>query len=332
MEDKCDYIIVIQKDDFLWEDPTQNLPKLPSNARYLSHPNKCFDIGTVGWVLKTQIEDISRYKFFFWLNSSVRGPFLPPSTRGLLHWTRPFTNKLWTYHWETPVKLVGATINCGGVLDEVPSPHVQSYITATDSIGLQVLLNTKGVFSCWKRMSDVVRYSEIGASKAILDAGYNLDSLMTRYQGLDWRLPELRNPDTPCNELFNPIQPGFNDGIDIHPYEVMFVKVKESLLEAKWKHSEAAVTIDRWFKETERPGGDISIAAALKNNWIDVSMESAFDDAKRRGKKCFDSGFYLKANAYDLDYFEDYEDPGQEAWDQFIKMGFYEGRPHRWKC
>lgn len=29
--------------------------------------------------------------------------------------------------------------------------------------------------------------SELGASAAILRAGYNLDSMMVRYQGVDWR-------------------------------------------------------------------------------------------------------------------------------------------------
>ena len=31
------------------------------------------------------------------------------------------------------------------------------------------------------------RHAEVGASSAILDAGYNLDSLLLRYQGVDWR-------------------------------------------------------------------------------------------------------------------------------------------------
>lgn len=217
-------------------------------------------------------------------------------------------------------------------MDDPPSPHVQSYLTATDTVGLQVLLNTEGVFSCWSNMSDVVRYSEINASRAILDAGYNLDSLMTRYQGLDWRLPELRNSNLPCNEEFNPLQPGFNDGVDVGRYEVMFIKVKKSLIEAGWRQTATAVTTDRWFRETEDPNEEVSIAAALKNTWIDDSAAPVLAEAERRGQKCFDLEFYLKANAYDLAHFWDYGDPEGEAWDQFIKMGIYEGRPHKWKC
>ena len=38
---------------------------------------RCFDWGTVGWLLRTKQVDTQRYKSFVFLNSSVRGPFLP---------------------------------------------------------------------------------------------------------------------------------------------------------------------------------------------------------------------------------------------------------------
>lgn len=49
------------------------------------------------------------------------------------HWTEAFTSKL-----TNVVKLVGATINCGGAYGRPPVPHVQSYVVATDRVGLQV--------------------------------------------------------------------------------------------------------------------------------------------------------------------------------------------------
>lgn len=53
--DGCDYIIVLQQGEGL-ADPDP-LPQLPPNARYLRHANQCFDLGTVGWVLRTQVAD-----------------------------------------------------------------------------------------------------------------------------------------------------------------------------------------------------------------------------------------------------------------------------------
>ena len=50
-----------------------------------------------------------------------------------MHWTEPFLDKL-----SSSVKLVGPTINCGGAYGRPPVPHVQSYVAATDRLGLQV--------------------------------------------------------------------------------------------------------------------------------------------------------------------------------------------------
>jgi len=45
------------------------------------------------------------------------------------------------------------------------------------------VIRRKGsVLQCHKDMSEMVTLSEIGMSSAILEAGYNLDCLMLRYQ------------------------------------------------------------------------------------------------------------------------------------------------------
>lgn len=54
------------------------LPKLPSNACYVFHENKCYDWGTFGWAIHEGKVDTSAYRHIIFMNSSVRGPFLPP--------------------------------------------------------------------------------------------------------------------------------------------------------------------------------------------------------------------------------------------------------------
>lgn len=54
-------------------------------------------------------------------------------------------------------------------------------------VGLQVLLDDKDIFECYEELLDVVFYSEVGASRAIFNSGYSIDSLMSKYQGVDWR-------------------------------------------------------------------------------------------------------------------------------------------------
>ena len=53
------------------------LPKLPSNARYVHHENACYDWGTFGWALFKFSAILDAYRYFIFMNSSVRGPFLP---------------------------------------------------------------------------------------------------------------------------------------------------------------------------------------------------------------------------------------------------------------
>lgn len=54
-------------------------------------------------------------------------------------------------------------------------------------VGLKVLREDGRVLACYEDMSDVIFHAELGASAAILDQGYTIDSLMLRYQGVDWR-------------------------------------------------------------------------------------------------------------------------------------------------
>lgn len=58
------------------------LPDLPSHAAYVRHQNECYDWGSYGWLLlQTGFVNIAKYRYFFFVNSSVRGPFLPAYAR-----------------------------------------------------------------------------------------------------------------------------------------------------------------------------------------------------------------------------------------------------------
>ena len=50
-DDLHEYFIIIQTAEGL--STFQPRPELPSNARYIEHPNECFDWGTIGWLLST---------------------------------------------------------------------------------------------------------------------------------------------------------------------------------------------------------------------------------------------------------------------------------------
>ena len=64
-------------------------------------------------------------------------------------------------------------------------------------VGLGVLAADGNVFKCYEDMWDTIYYSEVGASRAVLGAGFSLDSLMLRYKGIDWR----NHSNWHCNDM-----------------------------------------------------------------------------------------------------------------------------------
>eukprot|EP00891_Asterochloris_glomerata_P004976 jgi/Astpho2/4976/fgenesh1_pg.00070_%23_29_t len=301
--DGCEYIIVLQQGSDLHQ--LESRPPLPTNARYMEHPNSCFDIGTVGWVLNHEDVVVSQYQYFVWLNSSVRGPFLPAYLRGKMHWTAAFTSRI-----TDSVKLVGSTINCGRAYEMAPTPHVQTYVVATDQVGLKVLRDKGTVFKCHDDMAQLVMQSELGASRAILDAGYNLDCLLIRYQGLDWRDSRA----AACNANVNPIQ------------------VKASMADAMWYHVRQAKKYSQWVRdEADHSNQEARFNSIATNHWLDI-LPFRKAQAEQHGQDCFDQDFYIAANKYDLAFMAQQPDPKAAAWQHFLNMGIGEGRPHRYLC
>ena len=116
------------------------MPELPSNAKYLHHANECYDWGTFGWALEHEKVQVRDYKYFIFLNSSVRGPFLPPYLQGKVHFSELMTRML--NHDDAPnsIKLVGPSVSCEGTVRlagglQRSNPHVQSFAVATEQTG-----------------------------------------------------------------------------------------------------------------------------------------------------------------------------------------------------
>ncbi|KAK9810073.1 hypothetical protein WJX72_004380 [[Myrmecia] bisecta] len=317
-DDHCHYIFVVQQTDKHLE---QELPKLPPHAWYIFHENRCFDWGTIGWLFRTGKIDTAAYKYFVLMNSSVRGPFTPTYYKGS-HWTRIFTDRI-----TDEVKLVGPTISCEGAPKPHDpqntwrqNPHVQSYVAATDQKGLEVMLSHGQIFSCYDSLHDTIYYSELGASLAILDAGFNIDSLMIRYQGIDWR--DRRH--WKCNQGFSPYAEHHYDGLSMDPLEVVFVKVKSYLLDLKWTGSTKAAKYDRWV--TARTVGMREESDVVANEWVDHADQYRLPkmlSLQTIGGGCFDSQYYLEKN-YDLAGF-----PMSVLFTHFAYNGQFEGRPFR---
>lgn len=319
-DDGVTYIIVVQEAE---GQPTPELPMLPPNGRYVHHNNECYDWGTIGWVFSSGKANPEDYKFFIFMNSSVRGPFVPPYARGGTRWHDLFFNRLSDH-----VKLVGPTISCEGSPFEGnakgewrTNPHVQSYVLATDKVGLDVWLRDGNVFHCWSSMWDVIWHGELGSSLALLKAGFGLDSFMMRYQDVDW----LDQANWKCNKQANPYGEFYLDGVSLNPFEVLFVKVKERVVQSDWSFALQAVKYTEWMEAQASGKPDV-----VSNVYRDDPKPFRYPRLawmQARGPDCWDETYYLQQNP-DLGHYTTKE----ELWGHFLRGGAYEGRGFRFTC
>jgi hypothetical protein len=66
--------------------------------------------------------------------------------------------------------------------------------------------------------------------------------MQVRYQGVDWR----DHNNWGCNEERNPYGSHYLDGASLEAMEVMFVKVKQRLVDLDWSYPLAATQYDKW--------------------------------------------------------------------------------------
>lgn len=277
-QDGVNYFFILQQVENREVDETQ-LPRLPKgNAHYIQHENKCYDYGSIGWffdkytfnnpwrneasITNTNLRfDLARYKYFIFMNSSIRGPFLPPyylefladSQRELkksFYWYHIFTKRI-----DNKVKLVGCTISC------VPTVHVQSYFLTTDFTGLSMFLKTEGgggasstgIFSCQSAKADAISLSEMGISARILQTGYMIDCLLTKYQTIDFS----RKANYRSSVYGNPYSDKNMDGVSLDPYEVVFVKFND--IKSTTDAQERAKLYQRWMEDVQRKNRSSSL-------------------------------------------------------------------------
>jgi hypothetical protein len=154
-------------------------PNLPPYVKQVVRPNIGYDFG--GWSDALLTDNLyEAYSHFIFVNSSVMGPFIRPDS-GIVKWTDVYLRGL-----AGNVKLFGSTIN--SYHNPFTEAHVQSYIFSVDKETLQYLIDVE-IFSNKKytrTLHETVVKKEIGMSRKVLERGWNIGSLMSQYQGVDF--------------------------------------------------------------------------------------------------------------------------------------------------
>jgi len=212
--------------------PSFELPIAP-NLNYIFTPNHNRDYGGYSVALNGEIR-IDRYEYFVFVNSSVRGPYLPAYT--LRSWFEILVDQL-----VDDVGLAGSTINIlspaypytaefkqrhGG---EPPFSHVQSTVFAICRDRLLELMNS-GLFEAGRealQKTHVITDYELLISQKLIRAGYNIKCLLPEYNTVDYRAPHTDINPTSVNG--DPSYEGAYFGRTFHPFEAMFIKTNRNL-------------------------------------------------------------------------------------------------------
>jgi hypothetical protein len=219
--DNVDYYIIINGEC------TINIPER-SNITLFKRENKGYDFGAYSYAIK----NIKReYNYYFFINTSVCGPYLKDS------------NKPWTSYFlelfNDDVKVVGTSINIltsntfSSKYDltnfynkNPPYSHVQSMFFCIDNEYYQHLKNINFFDEDTMNNENNIKYiivtKEIGLSQIALKEGWNINSILSKYKNLDYRVINEDINNTSRNG--DPYYPKSYFGEDIDKYEVIFYK------------------------------------------------------------------------------------------------------------
>ena len=214
-DDSILFVIVINGGKCCVELPRQ------SNCVVLTRPNVGYDFGahseTIKYLKSTYGEELSPFDNFIFMNCGVIGPFLPTYYPKNLPWTHVFTSKL-----NSTVKLVGTimTTFAQGYVHGA-GPHIEGFCFCLDKIGLNAVIEAGTVFKNHESKTNTIIDGEWGVSNAILQKGYTIDSLLYKYQSIDWSDPNswISLPHSHFVSRHNKY-----DGISVHPFETVFHK------------------------------------------------------------------------------------------------------------
>ena len=206
-----------------------------SNIIYFDAENKNFDYGGYSQAIK-DLKFETNYAHFIFVNSSVRGPFLPPHSQ-----------KAWANHLfdlcSDGIGVVGTAISL------TPSHHaiskmyhekygyaernknILAHVQSTCYVLSQAVLCSlikDGFYDVHEPLSkdETVRDYEMHLSQTLLAQGLNLKCMLPEYNKLDYRsLSHEINPSSREGDS------GFEHsyfGRTVHPYEAMFIKTSRN--------------------------------------------------------------------------------------------------------
>jgi hypothetical protein len=198
------------------------------NVEVIYREENCGDIYTYNWFIEKKKDDyFLDYSNIYFINSSCLGPFISPYCSS--NWIDICNEMLKNYELigpvcEIPPDNLGFT--CMGLNINKNIPFIHSYMFGVNRKGFTILKNNLFNNMIIAGKLDLIFKFERKITSSILLNGGRIKSFLTRFKNVDlnnqdnwitekWNLPGLPS----CYEV-----PNNYFGIDLNPFEIMFVK------------------------------------------------------------------------------------------------------------
>jgi lipopolysaccharide biosynthesis protein len=191
-----------------------------SNIKIYKRENKGYDFGAYSHI----IDKLKVYDYYFFMNTSVKGPYLKDNTKWYDKFLPLFNNN---------VHLVGTSINICTLpttcidpnSDKYVNPHVQSMFFGLTNKYFNELKN-ENFFNENEinnmNFTDLIMKKEVGMSQIAIEKGYNINCILSKYKNLDYlTIDKDINPTSINGDSYFK---GKYFGETIDPYEVIFFK------------------------------------------------------------------------------------------------------------
>ena len=186
---------------------------------------------------KENINYFTKYHNFYFINASCIGPFIPPILDN--NWIELFNNKLKNYDLIGPIVEFPAD-NLGykllGVDNDKNIPFIHTYMFGMSKNGFNLL---KILFETLNNDKIEMINMERKITSFLLMNNLKITTLLLRFKNIDlndsnnWNYKYFNNNTLSCYEV-----PDNYFGIDINPFEVIFVKNVRNVNETRIiKHS-----------------------------------------------------------------------------------------------
>ena len=171
---------------------------------------------SIAWTIKHR--GLMGYTYFVFINSSLRGPFMPKWTPPGMHYTDTLTG---LFRDNPKVKLAGSYISCLPEMEPIPGPILESLFFAVDRESLDWLIQDEA-FSIRDSKADAVLFGEYSLMRTVMRRGGFVEGLSIRYaKGIDWRDRSHHS----CNDNRHASRRGsLEGGISPNPLEHVFLK------------------------------------------------------------------------------------------------------------